>query len=349
MKIISCASFRNTGSSAVTDLISEYDTVHSLTRYEFRFLHDTDGVMDLEYNLIDNHNRDNSNHAVKRFLRLSRFNAGKWFNKRYEPFFNGHYMRLTNEYIEELTDLKYKGHDFYDYYDKGLFFYYRKRLENKIIRKLTKKKHSALENEFMYCAYPTEEKFLNCTKKYISSLFNEANADKKPYLLVDQIVPSTNMEKCLRYFEDICVIVVDRDPRDLFVSAVLLHDPIVPTESVEAFCDWFLFTHTERGKDSFNAPQVIKINFEDLIYDYSNTVRKIEEFTGLQPADHKNPFSMLNPKRSVHNTQLWKEYGKKEEIDYIEEKLGEYLFPFEKYSRDSVEGVNVTETGYFDR
>ena len=52
MKVISCASFRNTGSSAVTDLISEYDSVHSLTRYEFRFVHDTDGIMDLEYNLI---------------------------------------------------------------------------------------------------------------------------------------------------------------------------------------------------------------------------------------------------------------------------------------------------------
>lgn len=102
MKVISCASFRNTGSSAVTDLISEYDSVHSLTRYEFRFVHDTDGIMDLEYNLIENHNRDNSNHAVKRFLRLSRFNAGKWFNKRYEPFFNGQYMKLTEEYIAEL-------------------------------------------------------------------------------------------------------------------------------------------------------------------------------------------------------------------------------------------------------
>ena len=121
MKVISCASFRNTGSSAVTDLISEYDSVHSLTRYEFRFVHDTDGIMDLEYNLIENHNRDNSNHAVKRFLRLSRFNAGKWFNKRYEPFFNGQYMKLTEEYIAELTDLKYHGHDFYDYYDI-LFF-----------------------------------------------------------------------------------------------------------------------------------------------------------------------------------------------------------------------------------
>lgn len=349
MKVISCASFRNTGSSAVTDLISEYDSVHSLTRYEFRFVHDTDGIMDLEYNLIENHNRDNSNHAVKRFLRLSRFNAGKWFNKRYEPFFNGQYMKLTEEYIAELTDLKYHGHDFYDYYDRGLFFYYRKRLENKIIRKLTKKRRSVLENEWMYCAYPTEEKFLDCTRKYINSLFSEANTDKKPYLLVDQIVPSSNIKKSLRYFDDIYVIVVDRDPRDLFIMAQVFHDPIVPRNSVRDFCDWFLFTHTERGESSLDAPRVIKINFEDLIYNYTNTVKKIEEFTGLEAMNHTQKFSMLNPKRSVHNTQLWKRYGKKEDIEYIEKRLSDYLFPFENYSIDSVEGISVEDTSMFDR
>ena len=68
----------------------------------------------------------------------------------------------------------------YDYYDKGLFFYYRKR-ENKIIRKLTKKRRSVLENKHgMYCAYPTEEKFFRLYKKiYQFSIFiSEANTDK---------------------------------------------------------------------------------------------------------------------------------------------------------------------------
>lgn len=48
-KVISCSSYNGTGSSAITDLISEYNGVKSLTEYEFRFIQDTDGVMDLEY------------------------------------------------------------------------------------------------------------------------------------------------------------------------------------------------------------------------------------------------------------------------------------------------------------
>ena len=78
-------------------------------------------------------------------------------------------------------------------------------------------------------------------------------------------------------------------------------------------------------------------------------MKKIEEFTGLEAMNHTQKFSMLNPKRSVHNTQLWKRYGKKEDIEYIEKRLSDYLFPFENYSIDSVEGISVEDTSMFDR
>ena len=52
IKFISCASYYGSGSSVVTDFVSEFDTVYSFTNEEFRFLQDPDGVSDLEYNLI---------------------------------------------------------------------------------------------------------------------------------------------------------------------------------------------------------------------------------------------------------------------------------------------------------
>ena len=87
MKVITCASYYGCGSSAVTDLISEYEDVKALTNYEFRFIHDIDGISDLEHHLIDNPNRHNSGHALKRFKKLMKFNAGRSFCQRYEPFF----------------------------------------------------------------------------------------------------------------------------------------------------------------------------------------------------------------------------------------------------------------------
>lgn len=86
MKIITCASFYGSGSSALTDLVAEYSCVKDLTNYEFRFLYDIDGVSDLEHYLCECHDRHNAGHALKRFKRLSEFNAGTFFNARYEPF-----------------------------------------------------------------------------------------------------------------------------------------------------------------------------------------------------------------------------------------------------------------------
>ena len=73
MKIISCSSYYGTGSSAVTDFVTEFSSVKSLGEYEFRFLHDIDGIADLEYHLVENHNRHNSGHALKGTRNLSTF------------------------------------------------------------------------------------------------------------------------------------------------------------------------------------------------------------------------------------------------------------------------------------
>ena len=70
MKIITCASYYGSGSSALTDLVTEYARVKNLSEYEFRFIHDIDGIADLEYHLVNCHNRHNSGHALKRFRKL---------------------------------------------------------------------------------------------------------------------------------------------------------------------------------------------------------------------------------------------------------------------------------------
>ena len=73
MKFISCASYYGSGSSAITDFVSEFSSVYSFTDEEFRFIQDPDGIADLEYNLVENFNRHNSGHAIKRYIKLVDF------------------------------------------------------------------------------------------------------------------------------------------------------------------------------------------------------------------------------------------------------------------------------------
>ena len=124
MRFISCASYYGSGSSAITDFVSEFDSVYSFTDEEFRFVQDPDGVSDLEYNLVENFNRHNSGHAIKRYKKLVDFYCGNMFGKKYEKFFHGNWKKYSEEYIDDLTDFTYHGWWQYDLMDKGDFFYY---------------------------------------------------------------------------------------------------------------------------------------------------------------------------------------------------------------------------------
>ena len=282
-KLISCASYYGSGSSAITDLIGEYEGVKSLTEYEFRFIHDIDGIMDLEYHLVINPNRHNSGHALKRFWKFSEFNSGTWFDKRYERFFDGHYKRITKEYIESLTDLKYPGYWYVDLYEKGKCFYYRKSIEGKIAKILLLNRfYNKMPGEFTYCSLPSEEKFINLTQKYIEDLLRVANKENADYLMMDQLTPSSNINRCLRYFKnDICTFIVDRDPRDIFVANKMIwKENIVPSD-VDKFCKWFLFTRGCANGQELDSQKVMKIQFENMFDEIKGVKTKMESFDTL--------------------------------------------------------------------
>ena len=341
MKVITCASYYGSGSSAVTDLISEYEGVKNLTDYEFRFLHDLDGVSDLEYQLCECHNRQNAGHALKRFLRLSEFYAGNRFMHRYEPFFGNQYMKLTEEYVNALTDFSFYGWWFYDLYDRGRRIYYLYQLMDKMLKKVTRNKCRILSKEITLCAHPSPEKFLDYTRKYVHSLLEAANSEKMPYIEVDQIVPSQNINRVSRYFSDeLFVVVVDRDPRDVYtLSKYYWFDTVNPYRNVEEFCDWYLYTRKSGSEERVDEKHVYRLHFEDLIYNYESTVRELEGFTGLSSQSHGGKFSKMNPKKSINNTRVWERHNIRQDIKIIEERLEKYLYPFEQVKDNKILGI----------
>ena len=335
MKVITCASYYGTGSSAVTDLLSEFEPVYSMTDYEFRFLQDIDGVADLEYYLVDNHNRHNSGHALKRFKRLSDFNAGTKFNKRYEPFFDNKYKKLTDEYIDSLVNFSYKGYWFYDFYDRGKLFYYWKLLPGKVLRTLRLGNSeealvNSLPKEITYCSRPGREKFIQCTKEYIDKLMTAANKENKEYIMVDQIVPPSNVSRYTKFFDWIKVIVVERDPRDIFIlSKYIWKDRVIPTDSVEVFCKWYAYTRAHRKTEVYDSATTKLIQFEDLVYNYESTKNNLISWIGLSGEEHINPMKGFDPSVSIKNTKLWERYPQyAKEANEVAQLLPEYIYDY---------------------
>ena len=347
MKVLTCASYYGTGSSAVTDLFSEYVCVKKLGDYEFRILHDIDGVSDLEFHLVECQNRHNSGHSIKRFKKLISFYSGSKLVKRYEPFFDNQFSKISNEYIDSLIDFKYRGWWFYDLYDKGRYYYFFKQLQNHFIRAFTKKTNNILHKEMTFCSAPSEEHFLELTRDYTSKLLKAANKENKEYLEIDQIVPSQNLERFLRYFkDDIYVFVVDRDPRDIYLCEMLSwHSLVIPHDPIQ-FCKWYKYTHNE--SKTCKSKNVIYLHFEDLIYKYESVVETIEKTVGLNPKLHNEKFSFLNPKRSVVNTRIFQRNKKyRKEIQIIERELQDYLYDFDSVSNNEIVGIEPSSNSIF--
>ncbi len=336
MKIISCSSYYGTGSSAVTDLVTEFSTVKSLGDEEFRFLHDIDGIADLQYHLVENHNRHNSGHALKRFKKLVDFHAGNRFIKRYEPYFSNRWKEISYKYIDSLTDFSFRGWWQYDLLDRGIGYYYRKLLINKIYKMTIGRKNervlNVLPKEITLCSRPTKEEFISKTKAYINELMQAANPEGAPMLMVDQLLPASEIYRFLPFFDDIHTIVVERDPRDLYILEKFIWKcRVIPTSDVETFCKWYKYTRAHRKTEVFDPEHVMLIQFEDLIYKYDETAAKLCQWLGLKEEDHTMKLKKLDPAKSKRNTRLWEKYDIGSDLDYIENELSEYIYDYSDF------------------
>lgn len=333
MKVFTCTGFYGTGSSAITDIFSDCEGVECRGEYEIRILHDPYGVSDLEYNLVENPNRHNTSNAIKKFKWNVDFLSGSWWNRRYEDYFNGHFKELSYEYIDNICEFKYYGKWHFDIVERGYWFWFVNRLYNKffaVVKRIFHRQNDVNHNllpkdEMAYAGTNNEEKFIKYTKEYTSKLLKSISKSDSDILFVDQLVPPNNFKRYSRYVDNLKIVVVDRDPRDLFVlEKMIWKGNIIPTYDVEVFCKWFLWTR-KMFQDSEMTENVIKIQFEDLIYKYDETLDCLLKFADIDK--HKYKKNKFDPNVSIKNTHIWENYPElKQEIAYIEKQLFDYCY-----------------------
>ena len=100
--IVGACGFGGTGSSAVKDLLKEFENIQVLDRAESMFAFKVDGLQDLEYHLVKNYSREiSSDAAIKRFLDASKFANVPFVKKLYmNP---KKYKEDTNKFVQSIT------------------------------------------------------------------------------------------------------------------------------------------------------------------------------------------------------------------------------------------------------
>ena len=335
MRIITCASYYGTGSSAVTDLFSECSGVVSLGEYEYRFLQDPDGVMDLMYHISENNHRHNTGYAIKRFIKYVNLLSNSWYSRGYKQVFGDSFKKLSLDYVERISELYAVSWWHRDQIDRGPVFCFVDRVYSMVRRILTGnlksgRIYSLLQHrEKNYYSNINKETFEEETRKYIHELFSSVKTNEDcEFLMVDQLVPPTNTNRYLPFFDDIKVVVVERDPRDIYLlEKIRWQWGVIPCENVQDFVKWYRITRRRFVQD--NVEKVIRIQFEDLIYDYNATCKKLFEFVGLDTEKHTKSKTLFVPDISIKGTNLKSKYPEyRKDIEFIEQELSEYLYDF---------------------
>ena len=335
--IISCASFGSSGSSVVTDYLSEYDGIKDLGSYEFRFLQDYMGISTLEDALVRTPHRLNSDIAIQNYMRYVDRQCGNFIRSRYNSFFNNRWKEISMRYIEELVDISWPGYwEEYQITSPKLISAFRYQVLPRIRRALSlKKKYIAhyLPTRPMYFSFPSEEKFLECTRRYVRNLCAELDPDHScRYIMFDQLMPPADIGRYERYLDSVKTIVVDRDPRDYFLENVVRWGEKWVPADIDDFIRLYRLQREQAAmfEDSEN---VRRIRFEDTIFHYDSFEKQMQDFLSLDPADHRRPLERFDPSRSVRNTRLWlKRNADIDLIHKIEDSLSDFIYDFDSNS-----------------
>lgn len=328
MQKVTCISYHATGSGAVDDYLREFEGFNfAASGIECRFLQDPDGISDLAYNLIDNPNRLNSGYALKRYMRFAQNN-----HRTYENIFGRVWIEETRKYIDSLVTLKFKGY----WHEELLLMSTPKRVYYKFRRGLSKVAPKRFKdpswknyfpNEVFYHVYVERQEFFTKTKQYINNLCSRVGDDSE-FFMLDQFIPTSNIERYLQYVDDIKVIIVDRDPRDVLIQNIIVNDHVLPKD-VDVFARVYK-DHRRMASMSYKDSCVLRIQFEDLIYKYDETTKTIRNFLGIDEATHVKPFAFFKPEKSIKNTRMWVSHPEYANVaDRMAQLLPEYLYDFD--------------------
>lgn len=339
-KIIIPTGYMGSGSSAITNLISEvrgYEKNNG--SFEYILMHCPDGVFDLEDKLLIGNNIFRSDEAIHRFISCMNdlYDKNNYWVSGYKKLISEHFLDYCNEFIENLEPIYMN--DVYWYYQQNPFGI-RMKSKNIIRRILGKisagkiKIKRAIRYDKMIVTIPNKEKFYFAAKIFLNCIFSDLGY-KSQNLILDQFLLPQNLFRLNRYFDNnVRVFVVERDPRDIFILNKYFWKPRgvaipYPTDA-KKFCK--MYRSIRESEKIVEDSKIFRVYFEDLIFRYEEVVEKILIHIGCSADDHASlKRNKFDPDISINNTMLFKcNKYRTEEILLIENELYQYLYNFPK-------------------
>ena len=339
-KLIIPTGYMGSGSSAITDLICEFDGFDAENgTFEYVFMHCPDGLFDLEDKLIIGNNSMRSDEAIRSFEKrmYELYNRKFWWVANYKKKIGKEFWKITQDFIDSLV--QYKS-DSYWYMQERLnlyrFIIMGFRAVLRVISGGRINLNRPLEYKPMRISFLNEQQFYEKAGTYINNFLKCMGIEEKNIIL-DQLLLPHNIYRAEKYFDDrMECFVVNRDPRDVFILNKYIWPKVnetvpFPTE-VNEFCGYYRGLRSIEKK-GYNL-HVHMIQFEELIYNYEYPLKKVMKILKLDETMHSAKKQKFNPEKSINNTQLFIKDEYKAEASIIEKNLSEFLYDF-PYANDA--------------
>lgn len=332
--IIGACGYASTGSSAVFDFLREFDGIQHLdVDSEFTYVYKLDGLQDLQFHLMQNYNKAGTGDAaIKRFLESLNFYRMP-FMKFQIP--RREYIRISKEYIEKIVQGKFYGLENYDHENTSFIHAFLVLCVRKfVIPFFDRKLHMEYKwwpvRPIYICIEP--ERFMEISKEYMRDLLRAMGFDTNRPILLNQPFEGNAPEHSFPFFDDPKAVIVDRDPREIYVSVEKFYRDASyhPKHNVKLFVEQYRQVRMHQKRENTNRK--LHVQFEDFVYNYNEVSKRIMDFLGLDEKSHLTPKKYFDPARSINNTQLWLRFPDlMDDVKYIEEAIPEYCFDYTKY------------------
>lgn len=324
MKTIIVLGLMNSGSGAVHDYLSSRSDFESpFGTNEFKLCVDPMGLDNLYVNCYKNFSFFNPSNAINDFLdyveKLQNYVVYESYGKA-KKLFNQKLETPSLEFVNKITEILYYGNPEFSNFKisnvKSLYLKFKKKRYN-----------------FFKVRIPVKEKFfLKESKKYIEKIIlNNINKKKlhpNKNIVLNQAANIFNPIQSSQYFEKRKIVIVTRDPRDMFSSMKKRKSKGPPSYNVKLFIKWYKKCFDNISfKKKLNNKLILLVKYEDFINNFNKENKKICKFLSISSNYKlkKNFYPKFNLEDSRKNLYKSKKFLSNHENLLIKKHLGKFL------------------------
>jgi len=329
---IDVSGYLMSGKSAVSNLLQEVRGVSSPDQEDdFELIRIQGGIADLEEALVRRWSIVRSDAAIRRFKKVVNslgarpkglerlWRSGSGYNNLY-PKFSIESRLLIERLVKNSCRIEWP----FPIMDGSIspVDIFLEKLERKLF------KHHVLWPHVDFY-WSDGECFYEAVRNFIENIFYSRYGSDAKMVVINNALEPYCPQDYFKFFHKIKSIVVERDPRDIFIAAKNYANSdskyrdvfagITSANNIDLFIERIRIQRKKISKESH--PNVLRISFEDLVLNYETTKCMIFDFLGLREADHVRRCEFFNPSESLRSCNMWHTYEDQRSMRKIAEEL----------------------------